>query len=69
MNPTPSQPGREDIETRLTALLLGELPPSEAELLRWTMARDPELARLHDRLKNTIDLVREAAAHPDDAGT
>ena len=62
MNPDP--PSREQIEARLTALLLGELPAEEAELLRWTIARDPELQKLHDRLKQTIGFVRETVAHP-----
>ena len=30
----PNQPSREEIELRLTALLLGELPADEAALLR-----------------------------------
>jgi len=47
--------------------LLGELPPAEAELLRWTIVQDPELAKVHDRLQRTLGLVREVAANPDDA--
>lgn len=66
MNPETPQPSREEIEVRLTALLLGELPPSEAELLRWSLSQDPELAKLHDRLKATLGFVREVAANPDD---
>jgi len=67
MNPNSSQPAREDIEVRITALLLGELPPAEAELLRWTIAQDAELAKVHDRLQRTLGLVREVVANPDDA--
>ena len=65
----PNQPSRDQIEARLTALLLNELPEEEAALLRWTLSQDPELAKLHDRLKSAIGLVREAVAHPADAAT
>jgi len=51
-------PSREQIEERITALLLGELPAAEAELLRWTISRDASLQRLHDELQATISLVR-----------
>ncbi|HUA64254.1 MAG TPA: hypothetical protein VME24_00300, partial [Alphaproteobacteria bacterium] len=60
----PDQPSREQIEARVTALLLGELPAAEAELLRWTISQDPELQKLHDHLKLTIDFVREAMKNP-----
>lgn len=60
----PEQPSREQIEARITALLVGELPAAEAELLRFTISRDPELQKLHDRLKVTIGFVREAMHHP-----
>ena len=66
MNPNLPQPSREDIEVRITALLLGELPPAEAELLRWTISQDAELAKVHDRLQRTLGLVREVVANPDD---
>jgi len=56
----PDQPSREQIEVRITALLLGELPAEEAELLRWTISQDAELQKLHDRLKSAIGFVREA---------
>ena len=62
MNPDP--PSREQIEARLTALLLGELPAAEAELLRWSISQDPELQKLHDQLKLTIGFVSEAMKHP-----
>src|SRR5262249_27099298 len=58
----PSPP--EDLETRLTALLLGELPAEEAASLRQDMAQDAELSRLHDRLAQAIGLVRQATASP-----
>ena len=63
----PDQPSREQIEARLTALLLGELPAEEAELLRWTISQDAELQKLYDRLKQTIGLVRETLAQPAEA--
>ena len=60
----PDQPSREQIEARLTALLLDELPAEEAELLRWNIEHDPELKKLHDQLKLTIGFVREATKNP-----
>jgi autotransporter-associated beta strand protein len=64
MNPDSPQPSREEIEAKLTALLLGELPPEEAQLLRWAISQDAALAQLHDRLKATIGFVSEVAANP-----
>jgi len=60
----PDQPSRDQIETRLTALLLGELPADEAALLRYTVAQDPELQKLHDELQSTLALVYEAEKNP-----
>ena len=60
----PDQPSREQIEARITALLLGELPADEAALLRYTLAQDPALQQLHDELQSALGLVREAAKHP-----
>ena len=57
----PDQPTRPEIEARITALLLGELSADEARVLRWAIAQDPELARLEERLRQTIGLVRTAA--------
>ncbi|HTB85462.1 MAG TPA: von Willebrand factor type A domain-containing protein [Candidatus Sulfotelmatobacter sp.] len=65
----PDQPSREHIEARLTALLLGELPADEVELLRYTIAHDPALKKLHDELAATIVLVHEAVNAPADAPT
>jgi Mg-chelatase subunit ChlD len=48
-----------DPEVRLTALLLGELPPEEAAALRAELAADADLRALHDRLAETIGLLRE----------
>ena len=58
------QPSREQIEVRITALLLGELPAEEAALLRYTLAQYPALQQLHDQLQSALGLVREAAKHP-----
>jgi Mg-chelatase subunit ChlD/anti-sigma factor RsiW len=63
MNPESPTP-REQLEARLTALLLGELSADEAAELREIIARDAQLAALHGRLKQTIDLVHEAALDP-----
>ena len=59
----PTDP-REALETSLTALLLGELPADQAVFLRDAIARDPELARRYERLKQTIELVRITAKTP-----
>ena len=60
----PEKPSREEIEAKLTALLLGELSAEEAQLLRWAISQDAALAQLHDRLKLTVGFVREVAANP-----
>src|SRR4051812_33963530 len=52
------------LESKITALLLGELPEQEAAALRVSIAADPELSKLHDRLKLAIELVRETVATP-----
>ena len=66
MNPeTPKNP-RDELEARLTALLLGELSAGEAAAVCDAVAQNPELARLHQRLKQTIGLVRETVASPAD---
>src|ERR1700678_1086327 len=53
---------REDLEAKVTALLLGELPESEAALMRELIARDAGLARLQERLELTLQLLRETTA-------
>jgi Mg-chelatase subunit ChlD/uncharacterized coiled-coil protein SlyX len=62
VNPDMPKPPREELEVRLTALLLGELPAEEADALREIIAKDAQLAGLYERFKRVIDLVREAAA-------
>ncbi len=58
---------REELEAKVTALLLGELPEGEAALMRELIARDPSLARLRDQLSFTLELVRQTAAEPNPA--
>jgi Mg-chelatase subunit ChlD len=64
MNPDLPPTNREDLEAQVTALLLGELSAEQAAALRARMAQDRELAQWHDRLKETLALVRETAATP-----
>ena len=58
MNPETPKTPREELELKLTALLLGELPRDQAFLLQEVISRDPELAKLSERLKQTIAMVR-----------
>src|ERR1017187_10711039 len=51
-------------ESSLTALLLGELTHEQAAALHQKLAHDPELAKLYERLKHTINLVRETITSP-----
>jgi Mg-chelatase subunit ChlD/uncharacterized protein involved in exopolysaccharide biosynthesis len=62
MKPQKSRTPRQELEASLTALLLGELPADKATALRELMAKDAELARLYERLEQTVGLVRETAA-------
>ena len=55
---------RQALETSLTALILGELPDDQARFLRQAIATDPELAKSYERLKRTIELVRETETSP-----
>ncbi len=60
MNPeTPKSP-RDELEQRLTALLLGELSAEETAALHRAMEQDAELAQMFARLHRTVGLVREA---------
>lgn len=60
MNPELPKNPREELELRVTALLLGELSTDEAAAVREAIAKNPELSKLHDDLKETIQLVRTA---------
>lgn len=61
MNPDTPKTPREEMETWLTSLLLGELSAGEAAAVRELIKHDPALAKLHDDLKSTIQLVREVS--------
>ena len=62
MTPESPKTPREEIEAKLTALLLGELPADEAFALGRMIEQDAELAKTLERLKQTIKLVRETEA-------
>jgi autotransporter-associated beta strand protein len=62
MNPELPKSPREELELRVTALLLGELSEAEAAEVRAVLEQDAELRKLHDDLKKTIHLVREVEA-------
>jgi Mg-chelatase subunit ChlD len=64
MNPEFPNLTREELEVRLTALLLGELPPAEAEAVRQLAASDAALGQMLARLEKAIRLVREGLAAP-----
>jgi Mg-chelatase subunit ChlD len=64
MNPDFPKDERAAFEASLTALLLGELPHDQAAALHQKLAQDAELAKLYERLKQTINLVRETLASP-----
>jgi Mg-chelatase subunit ChlD len=64
MNPDlPPNPNAE-LETKVTALLLGELSAAEAASVRELIAKDAELRRLQERLSLTLNLLRETVATP-----
>ena len=60
MSPENSRTPREEMEAWLTSYLLGELSEGEAAAVRELMAHDAELKQLHDRLQQTIGLLRDA---------
>jgi Mg-chelatase subunit ChlD len=64
MNPELPNNDREQQEARITALLLGELNAEEAAALRKAISEDAALAKLHERLRLTMELVRETSATP-----
>ncbi len=64
MNPDLPPNPREELEAKVTALLLGELSAEEASSVREMIAKDADLARLQARLSLTLDLLRETAATP-----
>jgi Mg-chelatase subunit ChlD len=64
MNPEMPQKPHDELESSLTTLLLGELPHEQAAALHQKLAQDAELAKLYERLRQTINLVRETVASP-----
>lgn len=62
MNADIPKSGRDELEYRITAMLLGELGQAEAEEIRRAIESDPELARTEARLRCTIDLLRKTVA-------
>jgi hypothetical protein len=62
MKPDLPPMNHEDLQAKVTALLLGELPEGEAALLRELIARDPALAQYRDQLSLTLELLRETVA-------
>jgi type II secretory pathway component GspD/PulD (secretin)/Mg-chelatase subunit ChlD len=62
LNPELPPNNRAELEARVTAMLLGELSAEDATALRQTISQDAALAKLHERLRLTLDLVRETAA-------
>lgn len=67
MNPDSPMTPREELEMKLTALIMGELSPDETAAMQARMAADPRLAVLHARLRKAVELLREASAMPAEA--
>lgn len=59
MNPENPRSPREELEARLTALLLGELSSEEAAATRRAIEQDTKLAKLFQQLRVTIELVQQ----------
>jgi Mg-chelatase subunit ChlD len=57
-----SQLPREEIEARITTMLMGEMTEEEARELMEFVSTDAELLQLHNDLKATISLVAEASS-------
>ncbi len=60
MSDDSSNASREEAEAKITALVLGELTAAEEATVREALTADPDLQVLHDRIRRTLDLVREA---------
>ncbi len=65
MNPIKPSPPPDDFESKITALLLGELAPDEARAVEQAIAADTALTALRDRLRTILPLVRQAVVGPD----
>ena len=59
MNPPLSESN--DAEARITAFLLGQLPPEEQKAVEKQIAADPKLSALANHLRKTIILLRQTA--------
>src|SRR5687767_15956145 len=64
MTPEENKQLREQLEVRIVALLLGEASDFERAELQELMAKDPELAAFHERMKGTIGLVHATSKEP-----
>ena len=64
----PPLPESNDAEARITAFLLGQLPPEEQEAVEKRIAADPKLSALANRLKKTIALLRQTAPLVEERG-
>lgn len=60
MNANSREHEREELEVRVTAMLLGELDPSEAAEVGRAIETDPELSKSKSRMERTIELIKEA---------
>lgn len=65
MNPNKPSPPPDDFESKITALLLGELAPDEARAVEQAIAADTTLTALRDRLRTILPLVRQAVVGPE----
>ncbi len=57
----------EELEVRITALLLGELSAGESAQVRSEIGRNPEMQQLHDRLQLTMGIVQATLASTDES--
>ena len=67
MNPDAPRTAREELEIRITALLMGQLPQDEAAELLRQIAADPELTALYNQMRHAVELLREARSLPEQA--
>lgn len=61
MNNEDKNKSREELEERLTALLLGEVDDKERVELERLMRENPDLARFYKEIEQTVALVRQAS--------
>ena len=65
MNPDQPLTPREELEIKITALLMGQLTPEEAAMVEAQIAADPELATLHAGLRRAVELLRASRTAPE----